>query len=74
MSGNAETDVSKQDGTGNGGETRGHGQMYLRVRHDVDVGLDEAGRLSLANEGGGSSDDRLGTGDIHGLEEEPSAR
>jgi len=48
--------------------------MDLGVGHDIDVGLDKAGRLSLTDEGRGSGNDGFSTGDVHGLEEEPSAR
>ena len=48
--------------------------MDLRVGHDIDVGLDETGRFSLTDERGRSGNDCFGAGDVHSLEEEPSAR
>jgi hypothetical protein len=64
-------DVDCEDGSGDGGKTRGHDQVDLRRGHDIDVGLDEARRLALADPGRAGGDDGLGTGDVHGLEEEP---
>lgn len=45
--------------------------MNLRLRHEVNIGADQARALALSNPGGGSGDDGLSTGDVHGLEEEP---
>lgn len=70
--GDTEVDVCAQYGTGDGRETRGHDQVKLRGGHKVDVGANKASRLALADERRGGSDDGLGTGHIHGLEEEPS--
>lgn len=47
--------------------------MDLRVGHDIDVWFDETGRLSLTDERRGGGDNSFGTGNVHGLEEEPSA-
>lgn len=44
----------------------------LRAGHLVDVGLDHACRLSLADEGRSSSNNSLCTRDVHSLEEEPA--
>jgi hypothetical protein len=45
--------------------------MDLRVGHDIDVWLDQACTLALADPGGRGSDDSFGTGHVHRLEEEP---
>lgn len=43
----------------------------LRLGHEVDVWLDEAGRFTLTDPGRCSSDNGFGTGDVHDFEEEP---
>lgn len=64
------TNVSNQDGTGNGGETAGHDLMDFGLGQVRDERTDQHGRLALTNEGGGSSDDGFGTGDAESPEEE----
>ena len=66
-----ERDVGTQNGTGDGRETRGHGQMEFGVSHDINIGANQARRFALADEGRSGSDNGFSTGDVHGLEEEP---
>ena len=47
--------------------------MELRLGHVVDVRTNETGGLALADERRRRGDDRLSTGDVHDLEEEPRA-
>lgn len=64
------TDVSNQDRASNGGKTASHDLVNFgqsQVRHER---TDQHGRLALANERGGSSDDGFGTRDAEGPEEE----
>lgn len=56
-SGNTELDVTSEDGTRNGRKTGGHGEVELGGGHEVDEGLDHAGRLSLTDEGRSGGDD-----------------
>lgn len=50
LRGDAEVDVCGEDRAGDGRETRGHGEVQLGRRHEVDVGLHETRGLALANE------------------------
>lgn len=74
LCGDAEVDVSGQDGAGDGGEAGGHGEVKLGFGHEVDVGADETCGFALADPRGGSGDDGFGTGDVHEFEEEPGAK
>ena len=66
-------DGGREDEEKGKGLTGRHGEMELGLGHVVDVGLDEARGLALADERRGSSDDSLRAGDVHDLEEEPGA-
>lgn len=56
-----ETNIADKNGTRNGSETTGENLMYLGISHVCDKRSNQHGRLSLSNEGGGSSDDSFGT-------------
>lgn len=64
------TNVTDEDGTGNGGETTGHDLVDLGLGHVRDEGPDQHGRFTLADERGGSSDDSFGTRDSKSPEDE----
>lgn len=64
------TNVTNQDGAGNGGETTGQDLVKLGIGHVGDEGTDQHGRLSLTDERGGGSDDGLGTRGIESPEDE----
>lgn len=66
----AKGNVGNEHGTGNGSETRGHDLVVLGLGQVGSKGLDENGRLTLANEGGSSGDDGLSTRHAHGPVEE----
>lgn len=68
---NTHLDIGEEDGTGNGGETRGKNLEELGVGHEVEEALHQHCILTLTDEGRSGSDDSLGTGDAHELEEEP---
>lgn len=44
---------------------------HLRLGHEINEGLDHAGRLSLTDERRGGGNDCLGTRHLHRLEEDP---
>lgn len=62
--------VADKHGTRNGGKTASQDLVKLGVGHVGDKGTDQHGRLSLANEGSGSSDDGLGTRGVESPEDE----
>ncbi|KAI3480758.1 hypothetical protein L1887_57024 [Cichorium endivia] len=67
----AHLDVSKENRTGDGGETRGENLEDLGIGHEVEEALNQHRVLALADEGRGGGNDSLGTRDAHELEEEP---
>jgi hypothetical protein len=62
--------ICHQHGTGNGSETTSHDLVKFRFGKMRNEGTDQHGRLSLADERRGGSDNGLGTRDLHGPEEE----
>lgn len=56
-----ETDISNQDGTGDGSETTSHNLMELGLGHVRNKRSDQHGRFTLSDKRRGSSDDGLGT-------------
>ncbi|TKW55004.1 hypothetical protein CTA1_13402 [Colletotrichum tanaceti] len=66
----AEADVAHEHRPGDGGEAAGHDLVDLGQREVGHEGLDQHGRLALADEGGGGGHDGLGARDAEGPEEE----
>jgi hypothetical protein len=65
-------DVSNQDGTSDGSETRAHDLVKLGHGEMSDERLDQHSGFTLTDEGRSRSNDSLGTGNAHRPEEEDS--
>lgn len=64
--------IGNEDGTSNGSKTRSHDLVDLSFGQVRNKGLNQDGRLTLANERRGGGDDSFGTRDLHGPEEKAS--
>ena len=61
----AHLDVSNEDRAGDGGHTDRHGREEFRIRHAVDVGLDDQAGLNHLNKYIGDGCEALGSREAH---------